>query len=394
MLAGVLCAACAPSYYLTSAATCLPCPSDSAMVRKKLEGAVPFVCMMVGLYVTMALAVWRLKATTRKAAEISWQAAVLPTLLETNRFCLGIVGAFQILASSASSMPPDLPSAVSYLFTFLSFFNADSSAVSYEGCGPKTYPFAVPLGSMVVALGLLGLHGLLELLKKTRRRREDEADFISAGAGLGEGATVVHGNCGQGAIVTIDDAVEPGKPVLVQYKTGDLCRHSLEEAKKLQVHPPGSRTLSRYQALIFTALTVLYALIAKNCLRFLNCRRSPNGELLLASGPATSRVAVVGGTAVTETVLMRFAASLARAHVKAMLDGMRAPWQPHRCWSGDHLAVGVLSIVLFVLLVLGMPLFSFVYLHRRRDRHETGRVTGSPKPCRCQPCQRFTLELT
>ena len=305
MLAGVLCAACAPSYYLTSATTCLPCPSESTMVRNMMEGAVPFVFMMVGLYVAMALAVWRLKATNRKATEMPWQAAILATLLETNKFCLGIVAAFQILASSASSMPPDLPSAVSYLFTFLSFFNADSSAVSYEGCGPKTYPFAVPLGSMVVALGLMGLHGLLELLK-TRRRRQDEAGSISAGAGLGEGATVVHGDCGQGVVVTIDDAVEPGKPVLVQFKTGDLCRYSLEEAQKLQVKPSDSNTLSGFQALIFTALTVLYALIAKNCLRFLNCRRSPTGELLLASGPATSRVAVVGGTAVTETVLMRF----------------------------------------------------------------------------------------
>jgi hypothetical protein len=118
---------------------------------------------------------------------------------------------------------------------------------------------------------------------------------------------VLHGNCGQGVVVTIDDEAAPGKPVLVKFKTGDLSRYSLEEATKLQVQQSASNALSRVQALIFTALLVLYALIAKNCLRFLNCRRSPNGELLLASGPATSRVAVVGGTAVTEMVLMRFA---------------------------------------------------------------------------------------
>jgi hypothetical protein len=297
------------------------------MVRNMVKGAVPFVCMMVGLYVTMALAVWRLNATTRKAAEMSRQAAVLATLSETNKFCLGIVAAFQMMASSGSSMPRDLPSAVSYLFTFLSFFNADSSAVSYEGCGPKTYPFAVPLGSMVVALVLMGLHGLLELLK-TRRRRQDEASSISAGASLGEGATVLHGNCGQGVVVTIDDEAEPGKPVLVQFKTGDLSRYSPEEAKKLQ--PSASNALSRCQALIFTALLVLYALIAKNCLRFLNCRRSPNGELLLASGPATSRVAVVGGTAVTEMVLMRFA-----SQTSACRSNSR--WYAHPC---DHAGAG------------------------------------------------------
>jgi hypothetical protein len=369
------------------------------MVRNMVEAAVPFVCMMVGLYVTMALAVWWLKSTTRKAAEMSWQAAVLDTLLETNKFCLAIVAAFQILASSASSMPPNLPSAVSYLFTFLSFFNADSSAISYEGCGKKTYPFAAPLGSMLVALVLMGLHGLLELLK-TRRRRQDEAGFISTGAGLGEGATMAHGKRGRGVVVTIDDGVEPGKPVLVQFKTGDLCRYSPEEAKKLQVQPSDTRTLSSIQALILTALTVLYALIAKICLRFLNCRRSPDGDLLLASGPATSHVVVVGGTAVTETVLMRFAASPVPGHMSKQFLMVCAPWQPHRCWSGDHLAVGVLSVILFVLLVLGMPLFSFVYLHRRTQSsaasgtHESGRITGWPKPCRCKRCQRFTLEPT
>ena len=47
------------------------------MVRKKVEGAVPFVCMMVGLYVTMALAIWRLSARTRKATEMSSQGAAL-----------------------------------------------------------------------------------------------------------------------------------------------------------------------------------------------------------------------------------------------------------------------------------------------------------------------------
>ena len=125
---------------------------------------------------------------------------------------------------------------------------------------------------------------------------------------------MAHGNRGQGVVVTIDDAVEPGKPVLVQFKTGDLRRYSLEEAQKLQVRPSDSLMLSRYQALIFTALTMLYALIAKNCLRFLNCPRSPNGELLLASGPATARVVFVGRTAVTETVLMRSAVPLPDAH--------------------------------------------------------------------------------
>jgi hypothetical protein len=63
--------------------------------------------------------------------------------------------------------------------------------------------------------------------------------------------------------------------------------------------------------------------------------------------------------------------------------------------------VGVLSIILFVLLVLGMPLFSFLYLHQRNrssaafEMNESSRVTGWPKPCkRGKRCQHFRLELT
>ena len=50
--------------------------------------------------------------------------------------------------------------------------------------------------------------------------------------------------------------------------------------------------------------------------------------------------------------------------------------------------MGVLSIILFLLLVIGMPLFSFVYLYRRNrssaasQTNESGRVTGWPKPYR------------
>jgi hypothetical protein len=62
--------------------------------------------------------------------------------------------------------------------------------------------------------------------------------------------------------------------------------------------------------------------------------------------------------------------------------GFRAHVCLHRCWSGEHLAVGVLAVAGLLLLVLGMPLFSFVYIRNRLRGaisfrcNESGNVTG------------------
>ncbi len=62
--------------------------------------------------------------------------------------------------------------------------------------------------------------------------------------------------------------------------------------------------------------------------------------------------------------------------------GFRAQVCLHRCWSGEHLAVGVLAVAGLLLLVLGMPLFSFVYIRNRLRGaisfrcNESGNVTG------------------
>jgi hypothetical protein len=222
-------------------------------------------------------------------------------------------------------MPPDLPGAIAFLFKFSSFFNADLSAVSYEGCGEKSYPFTLPVVSMVLAVALLVLHGTIEWLKKRQQRQEDVNSIgFCADRPLAEGAKVVHGSRGQGVVVTIDVAEKRGKPVIVQFESGEVHHYSLQSAAKLKVVPPGSRKLSVAQGFIATLLMALYPLIAKNCLRFLHCETSATGELLLLSGPAT-RVSFVGGRAVTETVLMRCAQSLShrRSHSRHLREASR-----------------------------------------------------------------------
>jgi hypothetical protein len=118
------------------------------------------------------------------------------------------------MASSAACMPSNLPSEVLYLFTFTSFFNADPSAITYEGCGRQGYPFSGPLSLLVMALVLLALHGAIELIK--RRRRADTGDAFGVDSErdcLAEGQKVTHGGL-QGTKCGCSDSI-PVAPCIV-----------------------------------------------------------------------------------------------------------------------------------------------------------------------------------
>ena len=158
------------------------------MLRTKLAAAVPFALMMLGLYVAVTLLLFRLEVTTGS----SRHAAVLTALTESRKFCIYFGLSFQITASSASCMPSNLPSEIAFLFTFTSFFNADPSAVTYEGC-EAGYPFSWPLFWMVLALALLVLHGTIELIKQRERRLEGSSGFGARSGCPAEGQKVMHG---------------------------------------------------------------------------------------------------------------------------------------------------------------------------------------------------------
>jgi hypothetical protein len=295
-----MCSGCAPTYYLRPDSTCHPCPSEGDALRTKLATAVPFMLMMLGLYVAIAIVLFRLEVTTG----VSRNAAVLAALNEGKNFCVCFGFSFQIMASSAACMPSNLPSDVSYLFAFTSFFNADPSAITYEGCGGQGYPFSGPLSLLVMALVLLALHGAIELIK--RRRRADAGDAFGVDSErdcLAEGQKVTHGGVqgtkcgcrdsipvapcivprallqvahgarGQGIVVKIDPDDTRGKPVVVQYESGDVHHYSVISAKELARVQPGPRKLSVLQGFVLTPLMALYPLITKTCLRFLHCKR-------------------------------------------------------------------------------------------------------------------------
>ena len=178
----------------------------------------------------------------------------------------------------------------------------------------------------------------------------------------------------------------------IHFESGEVRYFERHSASVLELQLPDGlaakprRLLSEAQSLVFEVLMALYPPITKACFRFLHCQPS-SGQLILASGPATSRISIVGNATVTDTVLMRSACAEADLGMHAApalckrafryLRCIRA-----RCWSGAHLPVGALSIVLTITFVLGMPLCSLAYI--RRNLHTlssksdgVGRKTGA-----------------
>ena len=186
--AGPMCSGCASTYYLSPDATCKPCPDEGDMLRLKLLAAVPFALMMLGLYVAVSLALFRLEVTTGSPKN----AAIRTALNESRKFCICFGLSFQMMASSASCMPSNLPSEILFLFKFTSFFNADPSVITYEACGERGYPFVWPLFLMVLALVLLALYGAIELMKHRQSRQEDFHPGDIGFQFLAEGQKVMH----------------------------------------------------------------------------------------------------------------------------------------------------------------------------------------------------------
>ena len=104
--AGPMCSGCASTYYLSPDATCKPCPDEGDMLRLKLLAAVPFALMMLGLYVAVSLALFRLEVTTGSPKN----AAIRTALNESRKFCICFGLSFQMMASSAlgSKKPMDI----------------------------------------------------------------------------------------------------------------------------------------------------------------------------------------------------------------------------------------------------------------------------------------------
>ena len=158
------------------------------MLRLKLAAAVPFALVMLGLYAAVTLAVFRLEATNGSPRK----AAVRTALNESRKYCTCFGLSFQIMASSASCMPSNLPSEVLFLFKFTSFFNADPSAITYEACGGNGYPFTWQFIVMVLTLVLLAVHGAIELMKHRRSRHEGLHAHNIGFQVLAEGQKVMH----------------------------------------------------------------------------------------------------------------------------------------------------------------------------------------------------------
>ena len=327
-----MCASCAPNHYFRPNRQCQQCPDQSAQLQTWVKTAGPFALILFGVFVVIALIVWVLEVLSGE----NRTGAILPALGQSKEFCIWLVLCAQFMASSLSSVSAGLPEWIMYTYTLISFFNLDSSYVSYEGCEASGNPFILPLATLVFCLVMIALQGALACLKV----RFAHADGVSAEL-LHIGMHIAAPEHGIGAVQTIDSIEHPDKPVLVQFgdSRNPYCiQYSISEAAKLTFaasSSAGYRGISSFQGALFLLLNALYPLVSKTCLRFVHCRDDGAGKSVLASGSAT-------------------------------------------CWSGGHLAVGAMSVVMLPLLVLGMPVFTFIYIRRKIPLTTTDDVNVSP----------------
>jgi hypothetical protein len=265
----------------------------------------PFVLIVLTVFLVAAVVLWVLEVRVGN----NRTSAVVAALGKSKDFCLWLVLSVQFMSCSLASSAAGLPEWVMYVYAVIGFFSFDSSAVSFEGCDhDSSYPFTVPLVTLIVGLSLIALQGTLALVKlRFARADEIRKDLQLLSEVLPETLSDEH-----------HDAAERAS------------------AMANPTEPAAYRWASVAQGGVFLVLNALYSLMSKTSLRFLHCRS--------VDGSGESSFPVPG-----------------------------APFV--RCFSGDHLAVGVLSIVTLITLVVGMPIFTFAYICRHK-LHQPSVIRG------------------
>ena len=299
-----MCQFCAPNHYLRPNSQCQECPDKSSQLHARLMSAIPFVLIVVTVFFVGALVLWVLEVRAGKDRT----SALLAALGQSKEFCLWLVLSVQFMSCSLASSAAGLPEWMMYVFAIIGFFNFDSSAVSFEGCdADSSYPFTVPLITLIVGLSLIALHGALALLKlRFARAEEIRRDLL------------LH------AEVLRHERHSTAEPANDTANTTETAAY---------------RWASVVQGWAFLVLNALYSLLGKTSLRFLHCRQfRESGESVF---PVPGRLAVP-------------------------------------CFTGEHAAIGSLSIVTLITLVFGMPVFTFTYIRRHKLYRPSLIPGGSP----------------
>jgi hypothetical protein len=243
-----MCANCAPNYYLRPNSQCQLCPSKSGRRKAQLEAAGAFLLVLLGLYVFTGFIVWMLEVQSG----VDRKSALSLALGRSWQFCLWFVLCAQFMSSSVSSMSAGLPERLMYAFTLISFFSFDSDHVSFEGCDERTgYPFATQRGVLILGLVLVVLQISLTFIK----RRVRLADLHRAMSRMIK--------------TQIGEIVTKHAPDGVVSSDADSNAESdLSSIRRRSSY----QRISAFQGTMFALLNALFTLMAKTCLRFVDCR--------------------------------------------------------------------------------------------------------------------------
>ena len=271
-----LCKRCVDQYYETSSKTCEPCPEQDHSYDLLLEALWPFATVLLVSSILMFVVVFCLERRgirRAKSLEIAGR--------QTREFGIWVVLSAQVMASASSSPAPDLPKWILSVYTFVSFFNFDTSSVVHESCMNENNPF---LSSIILFSGILGLtlfqgitfclaHGLRRnrKIRKIRKKKEDGLRRKESRTKMHDRSTTVHGT------------IVP--PRSLELNEEALAENSLENSSSSTDLTTDAlpMCLAHLQGNLFVAMSFAFPLVSRHVLKSLHCvEDTTTGEILLA----------------------------------------------------------------------------------------------------------------
>ena len=147
----VLCSRCSNNFYEAPSKKCLKCPASENNYDALLDALWPFCTVLIMCSLIMFFSIYHLEGKGMRKDE-SFSIAIR----QTREFVIWLILSAQVMASASSSPAPNLPSWILSIYSFVSFFNFDTSYTVHESCLDEKNPY---LSATVLLVGILIYHG-------------------------------------------------------------------------------------------------------------------------------------------------------------------------------------------------------------------------------------------
>ena len=258
------------------------------------------------------------------------------------------------MASASSNPTPNLPEWISSVYSFISFFNfgldrlVPTSCIEYDGT--RHYSSSIILFTGILMLTFIQTVAFIAMkfvkYDKEIKQKRNSSIIARAMKQPGHSREISLGVL-KLAMMLQEEQLDPTEeheedpeatPGLAgRYSSEQEEQEDTEEQQEQDVKKKGKKdqvgactaatllNVARIQGFLFVLMSFAFPLVTRNVLQLLHCTNDP----------------------ITNQMIL--------------LDG-RSP--PTICWSGKHLGVGVLAILVMVIYMIAYPLLSALYLRK------------------------------